>query len=940
MKKTLFTALDNISLKEYAPVPFWSWNNKIEPQEAKRQIRQMKEVGFGGFIIHARAGLKTEYLGEEWFACVEACIEEAKAQDMCIWIYDEFGYPSGFVGGTLLNDDNNLAEYLEYEKKDAFDESAFAVLVEKNGAYQRVQNATDAEIYHTIYKKKSPCNVDILNSAVVDLFIAKTYEAYYQRFSKDFGGTIRGFFTDEPQYYRYATPYTSILEKEFFEQYKENVKDGLIYLFGLEESDYAFRVKYYQAMNRLYTQNYYKRLYDWCTAHGCQLTGHTVEEPHLFSQMWGSAGAMPRYRSSHVAGIDPLCQAMDGVMDEVQVESVAMQYGIKQVMTESFACTGYDANLRTLKYIADYQYAQGVNYLVVHLMNYSLQGMGYKDHPQTFSSHAAWWKDFAIFNDYFTKLGYIFANTQRQVNLLLIHPMQDCYLTYDRKLDRESVLEAEEAFYALSKELAEQGVAFHYADETLLQESGKVKDKAFVVGGKAYDYVILPNRKSINASTQKLLEAFVGAGGKLCVMGEYPKYTQGERRSCPIASTMSYEEILSANAPLISTSGKVFERHCIGELGEFLFLLNTDEKEAVFEIPSGWVSVDLQTKSCENCIGMRTLQAKEALLLKRETTGVGTRLTKSLKVLDVTNCLKITAVGDNNLLLDFVKVSFDGKEYTDKRYTEQILDELIRARYQGKVYLKYDFIANVIPAKLSMLTQNNRVDSVLVNGEQVELFPSDYDPYFYEANIVQHCKLGQNEVVFLIDFYEAPSVHYAIYGENVTESLLNMMSYDTVIEPIFVQGEFCVNENLELTKYALPQTAWNIQKQGFPFFNGIVTLEGSVCVENVNDKNLCLTGDFATAEVYVNDVKQGVVALSNTIRITGLKSGLNTIKILVKSTMRNMYGPHHCKDMQEDWGACPYMFTFFKQWKNGQPSDFVKEYNFAPFGIEKIEIED
>jgi hypothetical protein len=111
-------------------------------------------------------------------------------------------------------------------------------------------------------------------------------------------------------------------------------------------------------------------------------------------------------------------------------------------------------------------------------------------------------------------------------------------------------------------------------------------------------------------------------------------------------------------------------------------------------------------------------------------------------------------------------------------------------------------------------------------------------------------------------------------------------------------------------------------------------------VENANDKNLCLMGNFATAEVYVNDVKQGVVALSNTIRITGLKSGVNRIKIVVKSTMRNMYGPHHCKGMQEDWGACPYMFTFFKQWKNGQPSDFVKEYNFAPFGIEKIEIED
>ena len=164
MDKSFFRTLDNISLKEYAPVPFWSWNNQIEREECKRQIRQMKEVGFGGFIIHARAGLKTEYLSEDWFSCVEACIEEAKKQDMCVWIYDEFGYPSGFVGGALLKDERNCAEYLEYEVRADFDDTAFAVFIQKNGLYQRVEKATKTDCYHTIYKRRSPCNVDILNA--------------------------------------------------------------------------------------------------------------------------------------------------------------------------------------------------------------------------------------------------------------------------------------------------------------------------------------------------------------------------------------------------------------------------------------------------------------------------------------------------------------------------------------------------------------------------------------------------------------------------------------------------------------------------------------------------------------------------------------------------------------------------------------------------------
>ena len=175
MTYSFFEKLNNISTKEYAPVPFWSWNSEILPNEAICQIQQMKEVGFGGFIIHARAGLKTEYLSDKWFKCVKACIEEANKLNMCVWIYDEFGYPSGFVGGTLLNDAYNLAEYLEYKVLDYFDQDAFVVYQKVQDKYIRIERQTESNCYYTIYKLKSSCNVDILNPRVVDLFIGKVY---------------------------------------------------------------------------------------------------------------------------------------------------------------------------------------------------------------------------------------------------------------------------------------------------------------------------------------------------------------------------------------------------------------------------------------------------------------------------------------------------------------------------------------------------------------------------------------------------------------------------------------------------------------------------------------------------------------------------------------------------------------------------------------------
>ena len=64
--------------KEYRPVPFWSWNDELKCSETVRQIEEMDDKGIGGFFMHARGGLTTEYMGEEWFDNVEAAIKAAE----------------------------------------------------------------------------------------------------------------------------------------------------------------------------------------------------------------------------------------------------------------------------------------------------------------------------------------------------------------------------------------------------------------------------------------------------------------------------------------------------------------------------------------------------------------------------------------------------------------------------------------------------------------------------------------------------------------------------------------------------------------------------------------------------------------------------------------------------------------------------------------------
>lgn len=66
--------------------PFWSWNDKLEKTELENQIVQMKENGIDGFFMHARVGLKTPYMGEEWFEMIEACLDSITLSHMVITV--------------------------------------------------------------------------------------------------------------------------------------------------------------------------------------------------------------------------------------------------------------------------------------------------------------------------------------------------------------------------------------------------------------------------------------------------------------------------------------------------------------------------------------------------------------------------------------------------------------------------------------------------------------------------------------------------------------------------------------------------------------------------------------------------------------------------------------------------------------------------------------
>ena len=95
--------------KEYRSAPFWGWNDKLQKENLGEQIEGFKRAGMGGFFIHSREGLETEYLSTEWMEDVKFCVDKARENDLELWIYDEDKWPSGAAGGMVSRE--NPAEF-------------------------------------------------------------------------------------------------------------------------------------------------------------------------------------------------------------------------------------------------------------------------------------------------------------------------------------------------------------------------------------------------------------------------------------------------------------------------------------------------------------------------------------------------------------------------------------------------------------------------------------------------------------------------------------------------------------------------------------------------------------------------------------------------------------------------------------------------------------
>ncbi|MBA3686024.1 MAG: hypothetical protein H0W72_12415 [Planctomycetes bacterium] len=663
---------------EYRGAPFWSWNCKLDRERLFSQLDDLKQMGLGGFHMHARTGLATEYLGEEFLGHVRACVEKAENDGMLAWLYDEDRWPSGFAGGLVTSDpqhgwkqltltvtpqeqfvrDPRPVDHIETRRSGRGELLArYAIRVEGGvlASYRRLgdgEGPREGERLWYAYLENlatSPwfnhqAYVDTLSKPAIERFIAVTHERYRAAVGDHFGTTIPAIFTDEPQFVRYEPPYdgaatadigltwTTDLAATYRAAYREDLLDfvpELVWQLPDGRPSRA-RYRYHDHRTERFVDAYADTIGAWCEQHGIASTGHLMEESSLSNQCRAVGEAMRHYRGFQIPGVDMLCDWMELVTAK-QAQSAARQYGRPGVMSELYGVTNWDFDFTGHKRQGDWQAALGISVRVHHLSWVSMAGEAKRDYPAPIDEHSPWFREYRTVEDHFARLNTVLTRGAPVCRVAVVHPIESMWVAWgnlDRARGERERLDRQHQ--QLTEWLLRGQVDFDFVAESLLPaQKARIDGESLVVGACSYDVVIVPGLRTIRASTLALLERLVKAGGTVIFAGRVPELVDAEpsERPARLAARcarieLSASSVLAAVEPVREIEVRQHGArvtdvlHQLRADGRFrhLFVCNTDRTR-------GLPGAVLRIRGRWQAVALDTASGKEAPIAWRHASG-------------------------------------------------------------------------------------------------------------------------------------------------------------------------------------------------------------------------------------------------------------------------------------------------------------------------------
>ena len=944
---------------EYRGYPFWALNDCLEAGEMIRQVEEFHRAGMGGFFLHSRIGLITEYLGKKWMQALCAAIEKAAELGMKAWLYDEDKWPSGFAGGIVpLRNPQFRSQYLGRICKDeTLPEHAESIYSDENWNYfTAVASLGIAEFNGT-------CYTDLMNPQAVKAYIDSTHEKYKKEFGQYFGNVIPGIFTDEPimrmrpnwlpTKFDYL-PFSPCLLERYQKTYGESPFLHLAELFEDIENIEKYRYRYWKMATEQFVEAFTKQIADWCDKNKLKLTGHFMYEDSIEDQTRWIGKTMSHYEYMHVPGIDHLGLNINNILTAKQCSSVAHQQGKKEVLSEMFGASGQNMSFEDRKWIAGWHGVMGVNFVCHHLSLYSLRGCRKRDYPPTLSWHQPYWEDNAVIEDWQARFSYLLREGGTpEADFLIIHPAESGWCLQKGSGVSQGLKEIDDQIKTICQEMFRINRDFDFGDEDYLKRYAILKPSKIIVGEMAYQSIIIPPMLTIRKSTLKLLEEFSRTGGIIIAYGNMPELVDGENSNLTqildniikfhISDISELEDMLNeACCKKHRISGKntdkVFIRLQNTDEGELLFLFNSSRHDTAFidwsrECSELCLDTGIKTAVVETPLTLYPAQTRILLLGKNDRRDLPSTVMADYSRMKVECPWETSCKGLNSLPLDFAEWSTNGINWQPTEPVIALKARLDHEKFSGNLRLRYNFINNANnPKEVFIAAEFGKDVDLTVNGKNVDIGTDWFlDKCLLKTNISQQLVQGQNFIEFRMNYIYADPNSYQD----------TMKRYGTELETAFIIGDFGVYgktvEAPELPKqvshdiwpdclperrvvrihepYIADKTDYSdgeLTTSGLPFYAGTVLMTTEFELPETASCRLDFEKlDAITGKVFINKTAVPRILSDRPFELdisNLVKPGRNRLTVELKNSLRNLFGPHHSV-MGELAAVGPYSFV-------------------------------
>ncbi len=958
--------------KDYSSGPLWVWNDVVTKEIIATQLEDFKKQNILQVFIHPRPGLITEYLSEEWFELSRYTMEKAKELGMNVWIYDENSFPSGFGGGHVQAEmpesytqgssiGIRRGEEIKLEKMQDY----LIVLRQSGNGFTKVdklpEEINDNYFAFEVLKENTSgwyggfAYVDLLIPGVTEKFIEVTMTGYEEMMGAEFGKSVPGLFTDEPNISprgpEKGVKFSPVLFPEFEERWNYDLRMHLPSLFT-EVGDYRkVRYHYYRLLLELFIERWSKPWYEYTESKNLQWTGHYWE--HGWPSPHHGGDNMAMYAWHQMPGIDMLFNTFDLRPDQFgnvravkELGSVANQLGRERALSETYGGAGWELTFQDMKRLGDWQYTLGVNFLNQHLSYMTLKGRRKGDFPQSFLTHAPYWQDYGVLAQYFARLSLALSRGQQMNNTLIIEPTTTAWMYYSPTADMSKMDEIEDGFRQLVDGMEKRQLEYDLGAENIIKDHGSVEGSQFIIGKRNYDCLVLPpNFENIDDATWKLLQQYVQNGGKVFSF-TVPTFVNGEASEAVVQlarNSENWQQINSLEQPDVlsalaeedfivenpaAINGKVYHMRRQLEDGQLVFWSNFNlEGSEIIQFSIAGQSVkeldpitgEIKDYAAQAENGMVSLEfdlpasgSKLFFIAKEGDDSEDEEVSSASENWQVvkTGTSQVKPTAPNSLTLDYLDLQVQGKIFEDI-YFSMAADSAYKLNgLEPYGRSGYNPWAVAVQYKTNIIDMGTNFDenSGFTASYHFEI-ADGFQPKQMQA-VIEWSELYKvtinGETIQPIpnkqwldhswDVFEITDLVQP--GKNQLTLTIQPMHIHAEVEPIYLLGDFDLEPQAAGFKIVPPSDlkigSW--QSQGRPFYSQSVQYSKNLEVATDTKYKVKLSQWHGTvARVLVNNQQVGIIGWPpfEFDLSEHLQPGSQTITVEVVGSLKNQLGPHH-----------------------------------------------